>query len=423
MNILLIGSGGREHALAIKLKESAGTDKLFALQGNPGIWKIAEKVEIPVNDFSAITDFVQNNQVNLVVVGPEEPLMNGLADYLNAAGIPVFGPKKNAAILEGSKAFSKDLMKKYNIPTADYQIFRDCDTAVEYLDNCTYPIVIKASGLAAGKGVIISQNKANATKAVKEMMQDKIFGQAGDEVVIEEFLSGEEASVFALTDGNYYKLLAPAQDHKTVFDGNLGPNTGGMGTYAPAPVVGKEMLVQIGREIIEPTLAAMRRENRPFTGALFVGLMITKNGPKVIEYNCRFGDPETQVVLPLLDADLTELLYNAATGNFKCNEILPAKPIHAVCIILASGGYPGNYEKKLPISGLENINEACLIHAGTILEDNRILTNGGRVLGVVATGTTLEATIKKAYSEVAKISFSNVHYRKDIGKNGLKFYS
>ena len=423
MKILLIGSGGREHALALKLKESKKVTQLYALPGNPGICQIARRIELPVDDFEAIADFCQADNIDLVVVGPEEPLINGMADFLIKEGIAVFGPRKQAAALEGSKAFSKDLMRKYNIPTAAYQTFSSSRDAIDYLKDCSYPIVVKASGIAAGKGVIIAQTQQEAVQAVQDMMENRIFGAAGAEVVIEEFMIGEEASVFAVTDGNYYQLLTPAQDHKAVFDGDLGPNTGGMGTYAPAPVVCPSMLEKIGTEIVEPTLRAMREEGCPFAGVLFVGLMITANGPKVIEYNCRFGDPETQVVLPLYDGDLAELLYNAATGKFTQNSLLPVKKEHAVCVILASGGYPGSYQKGLPVSGLDEVKEATVIHAGTKAENGSIITAGGRVFGVVAKGSTLLEAIAKSYREAGKIRFDGVFCRTDIGTKGLKYYN
>lgn len=423
MKILLIGSGGREHALALKLKESALLEKLYAVPGNPGILQIAERADISIADFPAIADYVRSKMIDLVVIGPEEPLINGLTDFLQSSGVAVFGPTEKAAIIEGSKAFSKDLMQKYNIPTAAYRTFTDCDQALAYLAEGDGPIVVKASGSAAGKGAIVCQNRAEAVSAVKEMMQDKVFGSAGEEVVIEEFMVGEEASIFAITDGKYYKLMAAAQDHKAAFDGDLGPNTGGMGTYAPAPVITPELLNRITTEIIEPTLSGMRKENREFAGALFVGIMVTNAGPKVIEYNCRFGDPETQVILPLFDGDLAELLYQAATQKFTCNQILPTKKTHAVCVNLVSGGYPGSYEKKMPVSGLEQIENAVVIHAGTMVENGQLLTNGGRVFGVVALADSLAAAIDKSYAEAAKISFKNLFFRKDIGAKGLKYYN
>jgi len=423
MKILLIGSGGREHALALKLKESSLVEQIYAVPGNPGILEIAEMADISITDFEAVAGFVNDRQIDLVIVGPEEPLINGITDFLQAEGIAVFGPTQKAALIEGSKAFSKDLMKKYHIPTAAYQTFTDYDQALSYLAKGSGPIVVKASGSAAGKGAVVCLNRDEARSALTEMMQNKIFGSAGEEVVIEEFMVGEEASIFAVTDGKYYKLLTPAQDHKAAYDGDLGPNTGGMGTYAPAPVVSSELLNQIATEIVEPTLAGMRQENRSFAGVLFVGVMVTPDGPKVIEYNCRFGDPETQVILPLFDGDLAELLYQAATGKFTVNEILPVKAAHAVCVNLVSGGYPGSYEKKLPISGLEQIDNAVVIHAGTMLNNNQLLTAGGRVLGVVTQAESLASAINKSYSEAAKIDFKGVYFRKDIGAKGLKYYN
>ena len=424
MKILVLGSGGREHAILMKLSQSKKVSALYCLPGNAGTGLVADNVQLDLGDFDGIVNFVKKNEIDLTIVGPEAPLMEGVVDLFEEEGLKIFGPCRAAAELEGSKAYSKKVMAKYNIPTATFKVFTKFEDAFAYLKESEIPIVIKASGLAAGKGAIVCRTFQEAEKALREIMVDRIFGKAGDEVVIEEFLQGEEASVFAVSDGNYYKIMATAQDHKQIFDGDEGPNTGGMGTYAPAPVVSGEMLKQIEKEIIAPSFEAMKEEGHPYRGVLFIGLMITGKGPKVIEYNCRFGDPETQVILPLFDGDLFDLMYDSAAQGFKKNEILPQKKSHCVCVVMASGGYPGSYKKGKVITGLEDISrESDVVHAGTKYDEaKQIVTAGGRVLGLVSRGATLQAAINSAYSEVEKIKFEGRYYRTDIGLKGLKYY-
>ena len=427
MNILVIGAGGREHSILLKLKESNSCEKLYALPGNAGTSQVATNISnIDVNNHSDIIEFVKQNNIGLTVVGPEEPLIYGIVDSFEKEGLNIFGPNERAAILEASKTYSKDFMKKYNIPTADFENFSNYNEAIAYIkEKNQFPIVVKASGIAAGKGSVICFDFPETEKTLKEIMVDKIFGDSGNEVVIEEFLIGEEASIFAISDGNNFRILTSAQDHKQIFDGDKGPNTGGMGTYAPAPVITDDLMNHIIEIIVKPSFDSMVKENRSYKGVLFIGLMITESGPKVIEYNCRFGDPETQVILSLLDYDLIKLLNDSAVGNYSSNEIMPVKKdAHSLCLVMASGGYPASYKKGKEISGLENIdsNTTTIIHAGTKFEDNKVLTNGGRVLGVVSTSSSLQDTIDIAYNEVKKINFEKQYYRTDIGKKGLKYY-
>lgn len=423
MNILVVGSGGREHAILLKLKESESVEKLYCLPGNAGTKDIAKNIDLKVTQYDEITNICKEKSIDLVVVGPEDPLTEGITDILEDAGVRVFGPSKEAAQIEGSKAFSKKLMEKYNIPTAKFKTFKNYESAIEYLRCHDIPVVIKASGNAAGKGAVICKSMQEAENTLEEIMVKKVFGEAGNEVVIEEFMTGEEASIFAVTDGKYYKILAPAQDHKAVYDGGKGPNTGGMGTYAPAPVIDNAMLKIIEDEIIAPTFDAMRKENKTYKGVLFIGLMITKSGPKVIEYNCRFGDPETQVVLPLYDGDLAELLYSSAVNGFDKNELLPIKKEHTVCLVLASGGYPASYEKGYEITGLDKMTDGCYaIHAGTKEDNDKIITSGGRVLGIIAKSNTLADAIEKVYKQTEIVKFEKAYFRTDIGKKGLKYY-
>ncbi len=424
MNVLIIGSGGREHALAHRVKNSFSTNKLYILPGNPGTANLGENIEIESSNYKDIIKFCRNNKVDLVVVGPEQPLMEGITDELINSGIKVFGPTKSAAMIEGDKSFAKDLMVENGIPTANYKIFENSnyEEALTYLDTITYPTVIKASGLAAGKGVAICNSKDEAQKTLKLYFEDKVFGKAGEKVVIEEFLTGEEASVFAITDGEKYFILPVSQDHKAAYDGDKGPNTGGMGAYAPAPLVDGPMLNKIKSEIILPTLTALRESGRKFVGCLYAGLMITENGPKVIEFNCRFGDPETQVVLPLIDGDFAQLLYSAANGNL-VEDFVKINENKSVCVVAASGGYPGKYEKGKEIFGLDNDfgDEIIIYHAGTKEENSRILTNGGRVLGitsVVRTDSLKDCKIK-AYEALSKIKFEGIYFRNDISDKAL----
>ena len=418
MNILVIGSGGREHALYWKLSESPQTEQIYAIPGNPGMGASAA---IALDDHAAILRFVKEHEIGLVVVGPEVPLMNGLVDEIEAAGIRAFGPRANAAEIEGSKSFAKDLMKKYGIPTARYEVFTAAEPARAYIRQEGAPIVVKADGLAAGKGVIVAMTEQEALDAVDAIMEDHSFGDAGARVVIEEFMEGEEASLLAFTDGTMIRPMISAQDHKRAYDGDRGPNTGGMGTYAPAPVMTPEMTERAVEEILKPTIAAMAKEGRVYRGCLYLGLMVTADGPKVVEFNARFGDPETQVVLPLLDSDLVAIMCACADG------MLADVPIHwkdgaAVCVVLASGGYPGHYEKGQEIHGLTDAEAmgALVFHAGTAMKDGKLVTNGGRVLGVVGRGADISSAVDAAYAAATKISFKDAYYRKDIAHRALE---
>jgi phosphoribosylamine---glycine ligase len=420
MRVLVLGSGGREHAMVLKLSESRNIEKIFAIPGNAGIGKLAGLKSIPLNDHDKIISFVKENKIDLTLVGPEVPLTEGIVNRFEKEGLMIFGPSKEAAELESSKAFSKNLMKKYGIPTADYRVFTDYASARKYLEASPHPIVVKASGLAAGKGAVVCADLEESLKAIGEMMLDKCFGASGDEVVIEEFMTGEEASIFAVSDGTHYKILAPAQDHKAVYDGDKGPNTGGMGSYAPAPVVSPQMMKVIEEKIIAPTIKAMKTENRIYKGVLFAGLMITQNGPKVIEYNCRFGDPETQVILPLLDADFAQLAMDSAAGKLGGSSVLPVKQAYCLCIVLASGGYPGKYATGYPISGIEKAgSHASVLHSGTAEKNGETVTAGGRVLNVVAVSENLKKAKEAAYSAAGNISFTDKYNRSDIGDKGI----
>ncbi len=422
MNILVIGGGGREHALAWKLHQSPKAEKLYAIPGNPGMAAIAECVsEISIGDNAALVNFALEKKIGLVVVGPEVPLTNGVVDAMSRAGIKAFGPTKLAAEIEGSKAFCKDLMKKYGIPTAKYQVFTEAGAAREYIKKEGAPIVIKADGLAAGKGVIVAETEAQALAAVDEIMCDKAFGSAGSRVVIEECLVGEEASLLTFTDGETIVPMVSSQDHKRAYDGDKGPNTGGMGTYAPAPVATPEIVAQAQREILDPVIAAMRQEGRTYKGCLYAGLMITAEGPKVIEFNARFGDPETQVVLPLLESDLVDIMIACVDGTLKDLDIQWSQGA-AVCVVMAAGGYPKSYAKGDAITGLEAAADrgAVVFHAGTAQKEGRIVTNGGRVLGVVAKGGNIRSAVDKAYAGVREIHFSGAEYRKDIAHRALE---
>lgn len=415
MDILVIGSGGREHTLAWKLAQSKVVDKIYAVPGNPGMQSVAECIPGSVEDNDGLVKLAVEKKVGLVVVGPEVPLTNGIVDDMAKAGIPAFGPQKAAAQLEGSKSFSKGIMKKYNIPTAKYEVFTDADKARDYIKAEGAPIVIKADGLAAGKGVIVAETLEQALGAIDEIMCDKAFGSAGNSVVIEEFMAGEEASVLAFTDGTTIIPMIPSQDHKRAQDGDKGPNTGGMGTYAPAPVITEELMEQVQREILEPTIAAMKAEGHEYKGCLYAGLMITEQGPKVVEFNARFGDPETQVVLPLLDSDLGEIMLACTNGTLAQTEI-KWKNQAAVCVVMTAGGYPAKYNKGDEITGLDAAENAGVLvfHAGTAQKDGKIVTNGGRVLGIVALGNDIKSAVDKVYQDVKLIDFKDVYYRKDI---------
>lgn len=425
MNVLLIGSGGREHALALKISESPKLTKLHCAPGNPGIANLAELHSINITNQNEVIRFCKDYQIDLVVIGPEQPLVEGLANTLRENNIKVFGPDRDAAMIEGNKAFSKDFMKKYNIPTAAYEIFRKNNKkeAVSYLDKTTYPVVIKASGLAAGKGVAICENKEEAEKTLAEYFEDDKFGESGHTIVIEEFMDGEEASVFAVTDGMDFTVLPSSQDHKRALDGDKGKNTGGMGAYAPAPIVTDKIMEKVKNEIVIPTLKGLKDEGKAYNGCLYCGLMIKDGNPKVVEFNCRFGDPEAQVVLPILEGDFLELLYSAARGKIN-KDAVTYKDGAAVCVVAASGGYPDSYEKGFEITGLNDINdnEIIVFHAGTKEENGKIVTSGGRVLGVtsVIKQTDLKQAKEKAYDGMSKINFNKMFYRKDISDKAFR---
>ena len=420
MKVLVIGSGGREHALVWKLVNSPSVDKVYCAPGNPGIAQLAQCVSISIDDHEGLADFVRRQGIDLTVVGPEIPLVNGISDYFSSQGLPLFGPTKAAAQLEGSKSFCKDLLAKYNIPTAKYALFTEAEQAKEYIRLQGVPIVIKADGLAAGKGVVVAMDLGEALQAVDSMMGDKIFGEAGSRLVVEEFMHGEEASLLAFTDGITVVPMVAAQDHKRIYDGDKGPNTGGMGAYAPAPVLTPELLQQVRRDILQPVVDGLRQEGCLYQGCLYAGLMITPDGPKVVEFNARFGDPETQVVLPLLDSDLAEIMLACVHGRL--HEVsVRWHDKAAVCVVMAAGGYPGAYAKGDMIGGIELAQSqgALIFHAGTADKEGMIVTNGGRVLGVTAIGDGLAATVGKAYEAVKAISFPGMHYRTDIAKRAL----
>lgn len=424
MRILLIGGGGREHALAWKLVQSPKVEKLYAAPGNPGMALLpnCECINLNVDDLEGVADYAEEKSIDLTVVGPEAPLVAGLADVFKRRGLPVFGPSKAAAQLEGSKAFSKELMAKYNIPTAFFKICEDIETAKAYVEEKGAPIVVKADGLAAGKGVVVAMTKAEALEAIDEMMGDHKFGAAGARLVLEEYMEGEEASLLAFTDGKTVVPMIAAQDHKRVFDGDEGPNTGGMGTYAPAPVMTDILRLKATELILKPVVEAMAKEGTPYQGCLYAGLMIKGDSVKVVEFNCRFGDPETQVVLPLLDGDLAEIMLACATGTLDKSEVAWHDKA-AVCVVMASGGYPESYEKGKEITGLaaaEEDKDVVVFHAGTKEAEGKVVTSGGRVLGVTAVDSSIKAARDRAYSAVEKISFEKNFYRKDIAWRALK---
>ncbi|MCL2838728.1 MAG: phosphoribosylamine--glycine ligase [Oscillospiraceae bacterium] len=417
MKILVIGGGGREHAIIWKLAQSPKVSQIYCAPGNGGIAELAEIIPISAMDIPALVAFAQENSIDLAVVAPDDPLVAGAVDAFQSAGIKAFGPNKAAAIIEGSKSFSKELMKKYYIPTAAYEVFENSAAAIDYVrGNNQFPTVIKADGLALGKGVIIAQDLAEAEAAIRSILDDKVFGDAGARVVIEEFLTGQEVSVLAFTDGTTIRPMVSAQDHKRALDGDLGLNTGGMGTFSPSRVYTNELADECMEKIFRPTVEAMKSEGREFRGCLYFGLILTDNGPKVIEYNCRFGDPETQVVLPRLESDLVDIMLATVDGtlgevDIKWNDNA------AVCVVLASGGYPQSYETGYEISGLEDAEAAGAIvfHAGSKRVDGKLVTAGGRVLGVTAIGKDLDDAIAASYKAAEKISFKDMHYRRDIG--------
>lgn len=418
MNVLIIGSGGREHAIAASVAKSSKVDKVYCAPGNAGIGMLAECVPIGAMEFEKIVSFAKEKAIDLVIVGMDDPLVGGLVDELEKENIRVFGPRKNAAILEGSKAFSKNLMKKYNIPTAKYENFTDADEAIEYLKQSKMPIVLKADGLALGKGVLICNTLDEAIHGVKTIMLDKQFGDAGNTLVVEEFMTGREVSVLSYVDGKTIKIMSSAQDHKRVGDGDTGLNTGGMGNFSPSPFYTKEVDDFCQKYIYQPTVDAMRAEGREFKGVIFFGLMLTPDGPKVLEYNARFGDPEAQVVLPRMKNDIIDVMEACIDGKLDTID-LQFEDNAAVCVILASQGYPISYEKGFVIKGLENFDQKddyFCFHAGTKKTDKGIVTNGGRVLGITATGSTLKEARAKAYEATEWVEFDNKYMRHDIGK-------
>ena len=420
MKVLIVGSGGREHAIAWKVAQSKRVDKIYCAPGNAGISEVAECVPIGAMEFDKLVAFAKEKEIDLTVIGMDDPLVGGIVDVFEKEGLRVFGPRKNAAILEGSKAFSKDLMKKYNIPTAAYETFTDPEKALEYLETAKMPIVLKADGLALGKGVLICQTLEEAKEGVKTLMMDKKFGSAGDEIVIEEFMTGREVSVLSFVGGNIVKIMSSAQDHKRAKDGDQGLNTGGMGNFSPSPFYTKEVDEFCKKYIYQPTVDAMKAEGRPFKGVIFFGLMLTPDGPKVLEYNARFGDPEAQVVLPRLENDIVDVFEACIDGTLDQVDLKFDNDRATVCVILASDGYPVEYKKGFPIEGLEKFkgkDDYYVFHSGTKFNENgQIVTNGGRVLGVTATGKDLKEARKKAYEATEWISFENKYMRHDIGK-------
>lgn len=424
MNVLVIGSGGREHAIALKINQSKKLKSLFCIPGNPGTNKFATNFNISLTDHLKISDFCNRQEVDLIVIGPEQPLVEGLSDHLRNEGFKVFGPSANAARIEASKAFAKNIMIEADVPTAKYIEFSSSQLieSISYLEKIDYPTVIKADGLAAGKGVLICSDKSEAEAAIREIFEHKIFGDSGNKLIIEEFLEGEEASVFAITDGENFICLPAAQDHKRIGDGDTGKNTGGMGAYAPAPIITESLSKEIEINIIKPVLTQMVKTGNKFIGCLYAGLIITKSGPKVIEFNCRFGDPETQVVLPILNGDFLQLLYSAALGKLDKSSVQYSGG-SSVCVVAASKGYPDEYLTGFEIKGLDlSDDEIIIYHSGTKEENGKILTNGGRVLGVTSAISTfnLVNAQKKSYEAISKINFDGMYYRKDIAEKAFK---
>ena len=421
MKVLIIGSGGREHAIAWKVAQSSKVKEIFAAPGNPGIGKIGKCIPILPTEIHKLVEFAKEKEIDLTIVGPEAPLVAGIVDEFEKAGLKIFGPSKAAAQLEGSKSFAKEMMKKYGVPTAEYRVFNDPEDAKDFVRKKGVPIVVKADGLAAGKGVTVARTLEEALVAIDKIMVKKVFGKSGNRIVIEEYLEGEEASYLVITDGESFVPLATAQDHKAVFDGDRGPNTGGMGAYSPAYVLSKDMEKKVQEEIVKPILRGMKKEGNPFRGVLYVGLMITSDGPKVLEFNVRFGDPEAQVILRRLEDDLVEIAERTIDGKLPSK--LTWKPETSMCVVLASKGYPGSYEKGKEILGVEEaeaIPSVVVFHAGTAVENGKLVTNGGRVLNVTALGKDAKEARDTAYKAVEKISFDGMHYRRDIGLKALK---
>ena len=422
MKVLIVGSGGREHALAWKISQSPLLTKLYCAPGNPGIAEVAECVNIPAEAIAPLMTFADREKIDLTVIGPEDTLAAGVVDAFADEHLPCFGPNRRAAELESNKAFAKNLMKRNNIPTAAFQVFDTLDGAKDYIEKREPPMVVKAYGLAKGKGVFICHNRGEAFKAVDAIMKEGIFGESGDKVIVEDCLSGPEASILAITDGRTIMSLPTSQDHKRVFDNDRGPNTGGMGAYSPAPVITDDLSDRIEREIIIPSIHAMKREDRPYTGVLYAGMMITEEGPFVLEFNCRFGDPETQPILMRLKSDLLPVLHAAALGELDKAEVEWSEQ-PAVCVAMASGGYPGHYEKGKVIEGLDEVRkmqDVQVFHAGTAMKNGKLVTAGGRVLGVTALGKDLRSAVARAYDAVSKIRWEGVHYRTDIARRALR---
>jgi phosphoribosylamine--glycine ligase len=423
MNVLLIGSGGREHALAYKIYQSKNLDTLYISPGNPGMKSLGINLDMNLKNFNSIAKFCFDKKIELVVIGPEQPLVDGMADFLRENGIKVFGPSRKAADIEATKSFAKSLMLKYNIPTSGYVEFKSSEQkeALEYIKTQKYPLVIKADGLAAGKGVLICNSVSDSENAIKDIFVEKVFGSAGDKLIIEEFMEGEEASIFAITDGKDFICLPAAQDHKRIGDNDTGKNTGGMGAYSPAPLITNEILTVVEEKIIIPTIRGMENEGRRFTGCLYCGLMITPEGPKVVEFNCRFGDPETQAVLPILEGDFLQLLYSAAAGALDKNAVKYSNG-SAVCVVAASKGYPDAFSKGYEISGLDKVDgDVVVFQAGTKESDGKVVTNGGRVLGITAITKKMDLNLakQKAYAALDIIHFDGIYYRKDIADRAI----
>lgn len=416
MKILVVGGGGREHAICWKLSKEANVDKIYCAPGNAGISSIAECVNIGDSDIENLLKFAKENKIDLTIVGPEIPLVAGIVDKFEKEGLKIFGPNKKCAQLEGSKSFSKDFMIRHNLPTAKYKEYTDLDEAISEIDSFGYPVVIKADGLAAGKGVVIPENREDAITTLKEMMSDKKFGNAGDKIVVEEFLTGIETSILAFVDNDTIVPMVSSKDHKKVFEGETGLNTGGMGTFSPSEIYTEKLAKEVQEKILDKTLEGFKKDNLNYKGILFVGLMITEDGPKILEYNVRFGDPETQSVLFRLDTDLNKIISEILNNNLKNIEINYSKE-EAICVMLTSGGYPENYEKGKVISGLENLDSDIVVfHSGTKFDNENIVTNGGRVIGITAKGKTVKEAGEKVYENIKKINFEKMHYRKDIWK-------
>ena len=416
MKILVVGGGGREHAICWKLSKEASVDKIYCAPGNAGISNVAQCIDIQDSDIENLLNFAKENKIDLTIVGPEIPLVAGIVDKFEKEGLKIFGPNKKCAQLEGSKSFSKDFMIRHNLPTAKYKEYTDLDEAISEIDSFGYPVVIKADGLAAGKGVVIPENREDAITTLKEMMSDKKFGNAGDKIVVEEFLTGIETSILAFVDNDTIVPMVSSKDHKKVFEGETGLNTGGMGTFSPSEIYTEKLAKEVQEKILDKTLEGFKKDNLNYKGILFVGLMITEDGPKILEYNVRFGDPETQSVLFRLDTDLNKIISEILNNNLKNIEINYSKE-ESICVMLTSGGYPESYEKGKVISGLENLDSDIVVfHSGTKFDNENIVTNGGRVIGITAKSKTVKEAAQKVYENIKKINFEKMHYRKDIWK-------